>query len=90
MNEIEVNVREVSIRKEKPITLNVHIRRGWKPRGPDGIVSLLSDTPLLIQAPTEIRYKMKNNYIVRLTNKINTYSFEYNGGQHNVISSIKP
>ena len=75
MNEIEANVREVSIRREKPITLNVHKRRGWKPRGPDGIVSLLSDTPLLIQAPTEIRYKMKNNYIVRFTNK--QISFEY-------------
>ena len=67
----------MSIRREKPITLNVHRRRGWKSRGPDGIVSLLSDTPLLSQTPTEIRYKMKNNYTVRLTNKINKYSFEY-------------
>ena len=67
----------MSIRRERPVTLNVHRKRGWKPRGPDGIVSLLSDTPLLIQTPTEIRYKMKNNYTVRLTNKINRYSFEY-------------
>ena len=69
MNEIEANVREVSIRREKPITLNVHKRRGWKPRGPDGIVRLLSDTPLLIQAPTERSSNMKNNYIVRFTKK---------------------
>lgn len=67
----------MSIRRERPVTLNIHRRRGWKPRAPDGIVSLLSDTPLLIQTPTEIRYKMKNNYTVRLTNKINRYSFEY-------------
>lgn len=57
---VGAHVRQVSIRREK-LTMECHKRMGEIKDGQGGVVRLPSDTCLLIQTHTWIKYIMKNN-----------------------------